>query len=219
MKNDDYYRTIRNLYNRIEKYSEALGLQNFASLSHQSKDDIFSIVHLRIAASDDCQNNVQEKFLHVFFSILHAKGLSLATGDDAVIMYRIYNKALQHYPQFEECSYDTQISILHEAFLKGRVYRNHDIYVYAKETFLVFAQKGLIDSVVAVDRVENTQRPFSKIWEKRADRKSCIDPSEVWEYNALIYVTYEYKVGTGATIRTSFHPCDLWCLLSEHNVI
>ena len=214
MKNNNYYRTLRNMYNYVEKHSIALGLQNFASLSHQVKDDIFNKAHLKAMASCNSEINIQENFLRILFSILHAKGLSQATGDDAVIMYRIYKKALYHYPQFKECSSDMQNSILQEAFLRGRIYRNHDIFVYAKETFLVFAKNGLIDRIVAVDKIENVYKSFIKVWENRADRRNYEHPSEVWEYNALIYVTYEYKGKSGVTIQTSFHPCDLWCLLS-----
>lgn len=215
MKSDNIHRSLRNMYNYVEEYATELGLQNFASLSHEAKDDIFNKAHLRAIASNNCENNLQEKFLRALFSILHAKALSLATGDDAVIMYRIYNRALYYYPQFKECSYATQMTIMQEAFLKGRVHRNHDIFVYAKETFLVFAKKGLIDRIVAVDKIENVHKPFRKIWENRADRRNYEHPSEVWEYNSLIYVTYEYKGMSGVSIKTSFHPSDLWCLLSE----
>lgn len=203
------------MYNYVEKFNITLGLQNFASLSHQTKDDIFNKVHLEAMASCNSENTVQENFLRVLFSTLHAKGLSQATGDDAVFMYRIYKNALYYYPQFKECSCDVQNSILQEAFQKGRVYRNHDIFVYAKETFGVFAKKGLIDRIVNVDKIENVHKTFRKVWEKRADRRNYEHPSEIWEYNALIYLTYEYKGRSGVTIKTSFHPCDLWCLLSD----
>lgn len=213
MNNTKYNRNLRNMYNYVEKYSTELGLQNFASLSHEAKDDIFNKAHLKAMASRNCENNVQEKFLWALFSILHAKGISLETGEDIVTMYRIYKNALYHYPQFKECSYAKQFSILHEAFMKGRLFRNHDIYVYAKETFLIFAKKGLIDSIISVDKIENVSKPFSKIWENRSDRRNYEHPSEVWEYNAIIYVMYEYKAKSGVMIRTSFHPSDLWLLL------
>lgn len=221
MKNNNN-RNFSNLFDRIVRSNENLELSNFASLSHQTKDDIFNKARQKTMHQANSKEEIErpeEKFIRSLFSLLHAERRTDVTSDDAVIMYKIYNKALYYYPQFEACSYEVQISIMHEAFMKGRVFTNHDIHVYSKATFQVFESKGLIDSIVALDRIENRHKEYRKVFENRMTRRNYEHPAEVWEYNALIYVMYEYTGRSGVKFYTCFHPSDLWNLLSGQPTI
>ncbi len=200
---------IHKLYRRIVDYNSAYELRDFSMLTQQDKDKIFENVYqsLKNYKSEDDENpkDPQEMFLERFFFVLHANGLTVVTSQDAAIMYRIYNKAICHYPEFEECSYSTQINILHEAFMKGRLNTHHDIYVYSKATFLVLADRNLINTIVIT--VDEITKRFNKVYERR-DYENATDVG-------LIYVGYERRTQLGVALRTSFHVSDLWNLLAE----
>lgn len=214
MKNYRKHGDIQDLYNRIVKYNPLFELREFNALSQREKDDIFSKAYKKIFRVDK-DEKAQEEFLKAFFSTIHAMRLTIATPEEALIMHRIYNNALHCFPQFARYRYDAQIEIMHEAYMRGRVQKDHDIHVFAKATFMVFAEKGLIDTIVYVDKIENVHKQFNKIYEQRKTRTDCEHPSDVWEYNSLIFVMYEYKGKSGATMRTSFHVSDLWELLTH----
>ena len=223
MKKNNNDRNFSNLYDRIVRSNENFELSNLASISHQTKDEIFNKARQGVASpvanSKEELESPEEKFVRSLFSLLHAGRWTSATSDDAVTMYKIYNRALYYYPQFEACSYETQISIMHEAFMKGRLFENHDIHVYAQATFQVFESNGLIDTIIAPDRIENIYKEYHKVFEHRVTRRNYEHPSEVWEYNALIYVMYEYMGRSGVKFKTCFHPSDLWNLLSGQRTI
>ncbi len=214
MKNNCEHRNITELYKRIMENNVDYELRNVALLSIKEQNDIYSKAYGRFSRKLSNEEKTQIQFIRSLFSILHAMGLTIVTPEEAVIMYKIYLNALYYYPQFAECSYATRIEIMHEGYMKGRIYKSHDIYVFSKEIFLVLANRGLIDTIVCADKIENVNKRFNKVYERRQNRTDYENPSIVWEYNALIYVMYEYKARSGDMMRTSFHVSDLWSLLN-----
>lgn len=215
MKNDSKNRKVWELCERITDSNSEYELRDFVALDIKSQNEIYTKAYQTFLKKVSPEDNVYEQFIRALFSILHALRLTFVTSEDAVIMYRIYNQALYHYPQFAESSYDTQIRIMHEGYLKGRLHHSHDIHVFSKATFMVLAEEGLIDKVVNTDKIRGKDQLYKKVYERRTTRRDYDHPSLVYEYNALIFVTYEYRAGSnGIPLRTSIHVSDLWNLLS-----
>lgn len=206
--------SILSMYDRIVEYNSEYELRKYTALNGIQKQQILSIALENTFLEDDIGTS-KISFLENLFSIIHANGLTDVTPEDAVRMYQIYNNAYRYYPQFEEnCSYAKQIRILHEAYVIGRGHGIHDIYVYAKETFSVLSKEGVIDKVWFFNEYSKEYNLLNKVYEKRITRRNPDYPTEVWEYNALIYVIYQYGTKSGESIKTAIHVSDLWNLLS-----
>lgn len=215
MKNDSKNRKVWELYKRITESNSGYELRDFAVLDIKSQNEIYNKAYQKFLTKDPSEGNIYEQFLRALFSVLHALRLTVITSEDAVIMYRIYNNALYYYPQFAESSYDTQIRIMREGYLKGRLHHSHDIHVFSKATFMVLAEEGLIDNITNIGKIRGGGRLYTKVYERRITRRDYDHPSVIYENNALIFVTYEYKAGSNGTpLRTSIHVSDLWNLLS-----
>lgn len=154
-----------------------------------------------------------EIFLKYFFGTLKATELAYVEGGEAVLMYRIYNKAMERYPLFEKLNMYDRLDVLDRGLRRARAARSgaRDIHYFAKCTFEVFAEDNLINKVIREDHVTGKLKTYYKVSENRRDRVNPDAPSQVWERNCLIFATYKDLNG----IQTSFLAFDLWNMLAQ----
>ena len=131
-------------------------------------------------------------------------------------MYRVYNNALKYFPQFKTLNGKTRADVMDRGYRRSRGQRSgsKDIWTFAKGTFEVFANDGLIDEVIREDHVTGKLVKHTKFMENRKDRRNPDKPREIWEENALIFVGYQYGAHR---LRTSILAYDLWSLLARSN--
>ena len=156
-----------------------------------------------------------EMYLKYFFGTLKATEVANIEGSEAVLMYRIYKRAIERYPLFKAMSQDKQLDVLDRGLRKARAARvgSRDIHYFAKCTFEVFAEEGLINKVIREDHVTGKLKTYYKVSENRRDRVNPDNHSQVWERNCLIFATYKDLNG----IQTSFLAFDLWNMLAQSN--
>ena len=154
-----------------------------------------------------------EMFLKYFFGTLKAMDVANFEGTDAVLMYKIHKRAIERYPLFAKLDQEKQMDVLDSGLRKARAARagSRDIHYFAKCTFEVFAEKDLIDRVIREDHITGKLKTYYKVSENRKDRVNPDKPSQIWEKNCLIFVTYKDLNG----IQISFHPFDLWNMLAQ----
>lgn len=162
----------------------------------------------------------ESNFIRDFFRVLHARRLTMVTSNEAVAMYSIYQNAMDVFPDFKRLTYSARLQNMHKAYMRGRI-RNHttrDIYTFAKATFEEFDDDDLISKVIAYNPIAGMVKNYRKVYERRITRVNPSRPSEVWEYNYLVYATYEYTTKTGEKVRISFHPSELWSFLHREGM-
>lgn len=203
-------------YNSDEKTFE-IQIQNSSADTPNSMDTATRSLRTEI---EDIKKSIEtdyskDMFLKDFFATLRAHRLTIVKPTEAALMHTIYRNALNSYPLFKKLSYDIRIKVMHDAYMRNRFLRNHcpDIYSLAKTTFDEFDAKGLITLVTMYDGVINQNRTYHLIGENRRTRVNPEIPSEIWEYNYLVFGTFEYTIRNGIKLVTSFHPSDLWRLL------
>ena len=155
---------------------------------------------------------IEKMFVKDFFATIHAHRLSVVTGTEASLMFEIYQKAKQYYPDFSDISNLQQMMVMHKGYLRGRVKGHfaHDIYGFAKSTFEQLDEEGLISKLNNDGKIKNL------VYERRIDRRDPGNPSVIWQQNYLVYATYEYTSSmTDEKLRTSYHPSDLWLYLTQ----
>ena len=155
---------------------------------------------------------IEKMFVKDFFATIHAHRLSVVTGTEASLMFEIYQKAKQYYPDLRDISYLQQMMVMHKGYLRGRVKGHfaHDIYGFAKSTFEQLDEEGLISKLNNDGKIKNL------VYERRIDRRDPGNPSVIWQQNYLVYATYEYTSSmTDEKLRTSYHPSDLWLYLTQ----
>lgn len=152
-------------------------------------------------------------FIYSFFMTLHAHKLTILSGREAILMYTIYNKAVTHYPLFKNLPYKKQISLMYNAVMQGlsQSKGSRDIHLYSKVTFEILTKENLISVLTGVDEFENV---YHMVCENRRTRKNPENHSEVWEYDCLIFVTYEIQFKNQRSYRTSFSAETLWNILN-----
>lgn len=151
-------------------------------------------------------------FVKAFFTTLKAHNLSRINGREAASMYRIYTKALDHYPLFKDLPYKRQIDVMQKGMRKAIVqsHKNRDIHLYAKSTFEILSKENLISSLTGIGEFNYT---YHAVGENRKTRRDYEHYSEIWEYDCLIFVNYQYLVRDSVTMQTSFSAFDLWHIL------
>lgn len=157
--------------------------------------------------------NTDKLFIHAFFTTLHTHKLTALSGGEAVLMYTIYNNAIIHYPLFKNLPYKKQISLMQKAFVRGLTRRRgcRDIHLYSKVTFEILTEEGLISVLTGVDEFKTV---YHQVSENRRTRRNPDNFAEVWEYDSLVFVTYEFQVRDLRTMRVSFSAETLWNILN-----
>ncbi len=151
-------------------------------------------------------------FVKAFFTTLKAHKLTRITGREAGSMYRIYTRALEHYPLFKKQPYERQVKIMQNGMRKtiAQTNKNRDIHLYAKSTFEVLASEKLISVLTGMDEFNTV---YNAVSENRKTRRDYEHYNEIFELNCLIFVMYQYTVRGTITMQTSFSAFDLWNIL------
>lgn len=150
----------------------------------------------------------KEMAIKFCFETLYSQDVCNVWGDEAVIMYKIMLRANRHYPKFAELSAYEKRKILAEAYRKGmqRSARERDAYTFARATFEVFESTGLANILYKYDPNLNKYKTF-----ERCGRSPYYIPGSACPR----FITYKFQTKSGAEIRTSFLPFDLWELLAK----
>lgn len=198
--NFDIYENMFEIQTKSINASDSSAEQEYTKLL---KNEIFEV--------KKCMEDEYTKrmFLKDFFATLHAHRLSIVKSYEATMMYEIYPRVLEHYPAFKKLPFGDQMNVMRKAYLRGRARSHiaHDIYGFAKATFEQLDAEGLIGELMKI-------WPRKLVYERRITRRNPEIPSEIWQKNYLVYATYEYTAKTGDKIRESYHPSDLWLILT-----